>query len=214
MLCRQSCTYSHRQFVHVLCLGHLPVERPQTRKISTSTPSGCTGGTPAVCQSPALLPLRSTYSGWGTCTNGNDNENNSNVDTRQVAPGMPASLCHSPAHQPAASFTYSAWGTCQSNSTQTRTVSTSSPSGCTGGTPVRVTILHLHAAFNAYAGSGDNVMHKVPRSYREHDRVKSGGYKVSGRTASAWVSAITGMGATLASGTTLQDYGNFLAALP
>ncbi|HSO33057.1 MAG TPA: cytochrome c [Labilithrix sp.] len=34
------------------------------------------------------------------------------------------------------SFTYSAWGACQPNSTQTRTVATSSPAGCTGGAPV------------------------------------------------------------------------------
>ena len=34
------------------------------------------------------------------------------------------------------SFTYSGWGACQSNSTQTRTVTASSPAGCTGGTPV------------------------------------------------------------------------------
>ena len=34
------------------------------------------------------------------------------------------------------SFTYSAWGACQSNNTQTRTVTSSSPAGCTGGTPV------------------------------------------------------------------------------
>jgi len=34
------------------------------------------------------------------------------------------------------SFTYSAWGACMSNNTQTRTVATSSPAGCTGGTPV------------------------------------------------------------------------------
>jgi hypothetical protein len=33
------------------------------------------------------------------------------------------------------SFTYSAWGACQSNNTQTRTVATSLPTGCTGGTP-------------------------------------------------------------------------------
>jgi hypothetical protein len=31
---------------------------------------------------------------------------------------------------------YPTWGACQSNSTQTRTVVTSSPAGCTGGTPV------------------------------------------------------------------------------
>ncbi len=34
------------------------------------------------------------------------------------------------------SFTYSAWGACQSNGTQTRTVTSSSPAGCTGGAPV------------------------------------------------------------------------------
>src|SRR3989344_6519852 len=35
-----------------------------------------------------------------------------------------------------ASFTYSTYGTCQSNNTQSRTVTSSSPSGCTGGSPV------------------------------------------------------------------------------
>src|ERR1700690_1758206 len=34
------------------------------------------------------------------------------------------------------SFTYSAWSACQSNNTQSRTVSSSSPTGCTGGSPV------------------------------------------------------------------------------
>ncbi|MDP3734306.1 MAG: hypothetical protein Q8R37_03685, partial [Nanoarchaeota archaeon] len=33
------------------------------------------------------------------------------------------------------SFTYSAWGACQSNSTQTRTITASGPTGCTGGNP-------------------------------------------------------------------------------
>ncbi len=34
-----------------------------------------------------------------------------------------------------ATFTYSAWGACQADGTQTRTVLSSSPAGCTGGTP-------------------------------------------------------------------------------
>jgi hypothetical protein len=34
------------------------------------------------------------------------------------------------------SFTYSDWGPCQSNNTQTRTLVSSLPAGCTGGTPV------------------------------------------------------------------------------
>lgn len=35
-----------------------------------------------------------------------------------------------------ASFTYSAWGACGAGGTQTRTVVSSSPAGCTGGSPV------------------------------------------------------------------------------
>ncbi len=34
------------------------------------------------------------------------------------------------------SFAYAAWGACQSSNTQSRSVLTSSPSGCTGGSPV------------------------------------------------------------------------------
>ncbi|MEI6587627.1 MAG: peptidoglycan DD-metalloendopeptidase family protein [Candidatus Moraniibacteriota bacterium] len=34
------------------------------------------------------------------------------------------------------SWTYSDWGACQQNNTQTRTILTSSPSGCSGGSPV------------------------------------------------------------------------------
>jgi len=34
------------------------------------------------------------------------------------------------------SFAYSAWGACQSTNTQSRTVTSSSPAGCTGGSPV------------------------------------------------------------------------------
>ncbi len=33
------------------------------------------------------------------------------------------------------SFTYSGWGACQSNNTQTRTITSSFPAGCAGGTP-------------------------------------------------------------------------------
>ncbi len=41
-----------------------------------------------------------------------------------------------PAPTTCTSFTYSAWGACQPNGTQTRTVVSSSPAGCTGGSPV------------------------------------------------------------------------------
>jgi hypothetical protein len=49
---------------------------------------------------------------------------------------MPAGPGAPPPAGTCTAFTYSAWGACQSNSTQTRSVLTASPSGCTGGSPV------------------------------------------------------------------------------
>ena len=46
---------------------------------------------------------------------------------------------------------------------------------------------------------------------------KSGGYTVTGRSASSWLSTVNSMvnmGASLASGTTAQNYADFLAAQP
>ena len=40
---------------------------------------------------------------------------------------------------PCTSWTYSSWGACQSNNTQTRTITSYSPSGCTGGSPASLT---------------------------------------------------------------------------
>ena len=37
---------------------------------------------------------------------------------------------------PCTSWTYTAWGACQENNTQSRTVASSLPSGCTGGSPI------------------------------------------------------------------------------
>jgi pectate lyase len=48
--------------------------------------------------------------------------------TSTVTVTSPATTC--------SSFTYSGWGACQPNNTQTRTVLTSSPAGCAGGSPV------------------------------------------------------------------------------
>jgi hypothetical protein len=133
----------------------------QSRTVSTSLPAGCTGGNPTLSQSCAYTsPVSSTtctyftYSAWADC------QSNS-TQSRTVSTSLPAgctggnpTLSQSCAYTPAdsstpstsstspdssttcTSFTYSAWGTCQSNSTQSRTVSTSSPSGCTGGSPI------------------------------------------------------------------------------
>jgi hypothetical protein len=144
--------------------------------VVTSSPAGCTGGTPGLSQSCTYVP--------------------------------PTSAC--------TSFTYSAWGTCQSNGTQTRTVLTPSPAGCTGGSPVlsqscapptaTVTLAQVTASCTMCHGLTVNTTVLAP-----------GDYTVTGRTASRWLSTVNsmiGLGASLATGTTAQDYANFLAGLP
>ena len=46
------------------------------------------------------------------------------------------------------SWTYSAWSACTASSTQTRTISTSSPAGCTGGAPILTQSCIFTAGFN------------------------------------------------------------------
>ncbi|OGW38090.1 MAG: hypothetical protein A2010_13715 [Nitrospirae bacterium GWD2_57_9] len=54
----------------------------------------------------------------------------SNIDGGTFYPGnLPGGSSGTPG---ACTYTYSAWGACQSNGTQTRTMLTSSPAGCTG----------------------------------------------------------------------------------
>jgi type II secretory pathway pseudopilin PulG len=63
-----------------------------------------------------------------TCTDGIQNQGETGIDC-----GGPCAACAAPT---CTSWTYSAWGDCQADNTQTRTILTSSPSGCTGGSPV------------------------------------------------------------------------------
>jgi hypothetical protein len=58
--------------------------------------------------------------------------------TAAEAEAIAGALAVAPAPTPAtcSSFTYSGWGACQPGNTQTRTVTASSPAGCTGGAPV------------------------------------------------------------------------------
>jgi hypothetical protein len=117
----------------------------QTRTVASSSPTGCTGGSPVLSQSCTYVPpvtacTSFTYSAWGACQS-------NNTQTRTVASSSPSectggspvlsqSCTYVPPVTACTSFTYSAWGACQSNNTQTRTVASSSPTGCTGGSPV------------------------------------------------------------------------------
>ena len=117
----------------------------QTRTVTSSAPTGCTGGTPVLSQACTYVPpvnvcTSFTYSAFGACQS-------DNTQTRTVTSSAPTgctggtpvlsqACTYVPPVNACTSFTYSAFGVCQSNNTQTRTVTSSAPAGCTGGTPV------------------------------------------------------------------------------
>jgi beta-glucosidase len=102
----------------------------QTRTITSSTPTGCTG-TPVLTQ-PCTPGCTLTYSDWSECQpNG--------TQTRTITSSTPTGCTGTPvltqACTPGCTLTYSDWGECQPGGTQTRTIVSSTPTGCTG-TPV------------------------------------------------------------------------------
>ncbi len=125
--------------------GTCQSDNTQTRTVTSSSPTGCTGGSPVTTQACIYVPPVTActsfgYSAWGTCQS-------SNTQTRTVTSSSPTgctggspvttqACTYVPPVTACTSFGYSAWGTCQSSNTQTRTVTSSSPTGCTGGSPV------------------------------------------------------------------------------
>jgi len=120
----------------------------RTRTIIGSFPSGCAGGSPVTSEACSYVPP-CTESNWtydlspltcpsnsqqsklwtliGTCTGGVTHPSLETVSCAYLAP-ITTPTC--------ASFTFSAWSTCTSSGIQTRTVTSSSPSGCAGGSPI------------------------------------------------------------------------------
>ncbi len=116
-----TCTYTYNAW------GACQSDNTQTRTTASSSPAGCTG-TPVLSQA---------------CTTVRD-QDHSYVDYPQAAPEGLLLLCHSLHSRPAARSRYSGWGTC-TNSTQTRTIASSSPAGCTRNTRA-VAVLHVQPA--------------------------------------------------------------------
>ncbi len=117
----------------------------QTRTVISSSPAGCTGGTPVLSQTCTYVPPPSTctsftYSDWGACqpdgTQTRTVVSSSPTGCTGGSPVLTQSCTYVPPSQTCTSFTYSDWGACQPDGTQTRMVVSSSPAGCTGGTPV------------------------------------------------------------------------------
>jgi len=119
----------------------------------------------------------------------------------------------------ACTYTYSDWSACQPDNTQTRTVTASSPAGCTGtpmltqpcssGTPAPtnpVTQANVVASCTGCHGLTSNTT-----------VFKTGGYSIPGRSSAQWlmtVNNMVNMGAQLAPGTTAQNYADYLAGVP
>ncbi|TAN40055.1 MAG: hypothetical protein EPN25_09110 [Nitrospirae bacterium] len=115
----------------------------QSRTVTSSLPAGCTGGTPVLTQACTFVPpvtacTSFTFSAWGACQP-------NNTQSRTVASSSPAGCTGSPAASQltqactfippvnaCTSFTFSSWSACQSNNTQSRTVVSSLPAGCSG----------------------------------------------------------------------------------
>jgi mono/diheme cytochrome c family protein len=123
----------------------------QTRTILSSSPSGCTGGSPVLSQActPPAPDGAALYT--QTCAGCHGALASSNLKGKGItltsikSAGMTQGLTDAqlqaivtavngatPPPPAACTYTYSAWAACQSSGTQTRTVVSSSPSGCTG----------------------------------------------------------------------------------
>jgi hypothetical protein len=117
----------------------------QTRTVASSSPAGCTGGSPVTSQACTYVPPVTTcsaftYSAWGACqpdsTQARTVTSSSPAGCTGGSPVTTQACTYVPPVTTCSAFTYSAWGACQPDSTQTRTVTASSPAGCTGGSPV------------------------------------------------------------------------------
>ncbi len=119
--------------------GGVIYEGPRSDLASgTVHPENLPGGAPP----PAPGACTYEYSAWGACQADGTQSRTVVSSTPEGCAGSPvlSQACTStpppPAPATCTGFTYSAWGACQPGGTQTRTVASSSPAGCTGGAPV------------------------------------------------------------------------------
>jgi hypothetical protein len=218
-----ACTYTYSAW------GACQSSSTQTRTLGSSTPAGCTG-TPTLSQSCVYTPpppVACTYTtgAWGACQ-----PDSTQTRTVSASPsgctGTPPASSQSCTYVPpvvaCTAFTYTAFtpAVCPSSGQQTRTVATSSPAGCTGGSPVlsqACTYVPPVTTCTSFTYSALTPA-VCPSSGSSNTTVfKSGGYSKTGATSAQWLSTVNnmlGLGASLAPGTTAQNYADFLSAAP
>ncbi len=218
-----TCTgFTYSTWAPAIC----PASGQQTRTILVSTPAGCTGGSPVLTQTcpPAAATCTSfTYSDWAPAVCPASGQQSRTVATSSPAGctgGSPVltQTC-TPPPATCTSFTYSAWApaACPASGQQSRTVATSSPAGCTGGSPVLAqacTPASTNPVTTANIVSSCTGCHGLTSNTTVF---KSGGYSKSGASSATWLTTVNdmvGKGASLAPGTTSQNYADFLANVP
>jgi hypothetical protein len=208
-----ACTYTYNT------LGTCSSSGQQAVTVATALPAGCIG-TPATFQPCTYTappqPCTYTYNTVGSCPSTGQQAVTVASATPAGCTGTPATFQPCTYIAPTCTYTYNT-GACQSNNTQTLTVATALPVGCTG-TPLTsqacVYTPPVSAVTLAQVTASCTMCHGLTVNTTV---LKSGGYTVTGRTAANWlttVNTMVGYGASLASGTTAQDYANFLATLP
>jgi hypothetical protein len=117
----------------------------------------------------------------------------------------------------ACTYTTGTWGACDATGTQTRTV-TASPAGCTGTAPASSQSCTPPAPTNPVTSA--NIVSSCTTChglYSNNTVFKAGGYGKTGATSATWLTTVNnmvGMGASLAPGTTAQNYADYLANSP
>jgi hypothetical protein len=120
----------------------------QTRTVASSTPAGCTG-TPVLSQACVVIPpvgtcTAFTYDAWAPAVCPASGQQTRTAVTSSPAgctggsPVLTQNCANVPPVTTCSSFTYTPYApaVCPANGRQTRTVTSSAPAGCTGGSPV------------------------------------------------------------------------------
>jgi hypothetical protein len=117
----------------------------QSREVSSSGPTGCTGGNPATSQQCVYIP-ECTEADWQATTSplacpSSGEQLLSWVKVGQCVNGVTkqsSTISCTPNVISCSDFTYSDWSACSQSGTQVRSVIDSSPDGCQDGVPILV----------------------------------------------------------------------------
>ena len=225
-----ACTYTYSPWS--ACSGGT-----QTRTVASATPAGCTG-TPVLSQSCTVTPPPPTAcTSWttGAWTPAVCDATQTQTRTVTTTPAGCTGTPTTPMPATTQSCTYvpppvacTGWTTgpltpaiCPASGQQTQTV-TAVPAGCTGtppGTKPPTTVSCTpppppNPVTSANIVSSCTGCHGLTSNTTVF---KSGGYTVTGRASAQWLSTVNSMvsmGASLAPGTTAQNYADYLANVP